>query len=79
MTKEVLELKDKLDSAHAKIAEGEQIAAKAAKLAAENAELKSKLDEVSTQHLVAQEKLQLMESMVSDRYDICKQLPRQIG
>ena len=67
VTKEVVSLKDQLDTAHAKIAQGEEIASKAAKLAAENAELKSKLDEVSTQHLVAQEKLQLMESMVSER------------
>ena len=62
-----MDLKDQLDAAKARIAEGEQIASKAAKLASENAELKSKLDEVSTQHLVAQEKLQLMETMVSER------------
>lgn len=67
MTKEVVSLKDQLDSAQARIAQGDEIASKAAKLAAENADLKSKLDEVSTQHLVAKEKLQLMESMVSER------------
>ena len=67
MTKEVVSLKDQLDSAQARIAQGEEIASKAAKLAAENADLKSKLDEVSTQHLVAKEKLELMESMVSER------------
>lgn len=62
-----MSLKDQLDSAQARIAQGDEIASKAAKLAAENADLKSKLDEVSTQHLVAKEKLQLMESMVSER------------
>ena len=67
VTKEVVDLKDQLDAARARVAEGEQIASRAAKLASENAELKSKLDEVSTQHLVAQEKLQLMETMVSER------------
>ena len=67
MTKEVVSLKDQLDAAQARIAQGEEIASKAAKLAAENADLKSKLDEVSTQHLVAKEKLELMESMVSER------------
>ena len=62
-----MSLKDQLDSAQARIAQGDEIASKAAKFAAENADLKSKLDEVSTQHLVAKEKLQLMESMVSER------------
>ena len=47
MTKEVLELRDKLDSAYARIAEGDQTSAKAATLSEENAYLKSRLDEVS--------------------------------
>lgn len=67
MTKEVLELRDKLDSAYARIAEGDQIAAKAAKLAEENVNLKSKLDEISSQKLVAEEKMQLLENVLSER------------
>ena len=67
MTKEVLELRDKLDSAYARIAEGDQIVAKAAKLAEENVTLKSKLDEISSQKLVAEEKMHLLENVLSER------------
>ena len=68
VTKEVLELRDKLDSAYARIAEGDQIAAKAATLSEENANLKSKLDEVSSEKLVAEEKMHLLETVLSERY-----------
>ena len=68
MTKEVLELRDKLDSAYARIAEGDQIATKAATLAEENVRLKSTLDEVSSQKLVAEEKMHLLESVLAERY-----------
>ena len=68
MTKEVLELRDKLDSAYARIAEGDQISAKAATLSEENAYLKSRLDEVSSEKSVAEEKMHLLETVLSERY-----------
>ena len=60
-------MKDQLEAAHSKLAEGEKIADKAAKLATENVELKASLDEVTTRNLVAEEKLQLLESLASER------------
>ena len=67
VTKEVIQLKDQLDAAHAKIADSEKIATKAAKLATENVELKANLDEVSTKIRIAEEKQQLLESLASER------------
>ena len=45
---EVIELKDKLDNAHARLVESDQISLKAAKISTENVDLKSKLDEALT-------------------------------
>jgi hypothetical protein len=68
VTREVIDLKDQLDSAAARIAEGDIVSDKAAKLATENVDLKANLDEMSSKKLVAEEKLQLLETVLAHRY-----------
>ena len=63
----MIELKDKLENAQSQLADSQQISLKAAKLAADNADLKSKLDEVSTEKRILEEKMHVMETMVSER------------
>ena len=67
MTNEVIQLKDDLDGANQRLKENESISLKAAKLAQENADLKSKLDEASTEKKILDEKVKLMENLVSER------------
>ena len=67
VTKEVIELKDKLDNAHARLVESDQISLKAAKIATENVEMKSKLDEALTEKRIYEEKVQLMETLINEK------------
>ena len=67
VTKEVIELKDKLDNAHARLVESDQISLKAAKIATENVEMKSKLDEALTEKRIYEEKMQLMETLINEK------------
>merc|ERR1712029_140738 len=67
LTNEVIELKDKLDNAHARLVESDQISLKAAKISTENVDLKSKLDEALTEKRIFEEKMQLMETVISEK------------
>ena len=67
VTNEVIELKDKLDNAHARLVESDQISLKAAKIATENVEMKSKLDEALTEKRIYEEKMQLMETLINEK------------
>merc|ERR1712228_614350 len=55
------------DNAHARLVESDQISMKAAKIATENVELKSKLDEALTEKRIFEEKMQLMETLVNEK------------
>jgi len=67
LTNEVIELKDKLDNAHARLVESDQISLKAAKIATENVEMKSKLDEALTEKRIYEEKMQLLETLINEK------------
>ena len=47
--------------------ESDQISMKAAKIATENVELKSKLDEAVSEKRIFEEKMQLMETLISEK------------
>ena len=67
VTNEVIELKDKLDNAHARLVESDQISLKAAKIATENVEMKSKLDEALTEKRIYEEKMRLMKNLINEK------------
>ena len=60
-------LKDKLDNAHARLVESDQISLKAAKIATKNVEMISKLDEALTEKRIYEEKMQLMETLINEK------------
>lgn len=62
-----MDLKGKLEESEKKAAQSEQISQKAVKLASENVDLKSKLDEVTTDKRILEEKMQVMETFVHER------------
>ena len=70
MTKEVIDLKDNLENAHLKLAELDLIQSKAAKLATENVDLKSRLDETNTEKRIIEEKMQLMKESLNNSDDV---------
>ena len=47
--------------------ESDQISLKAAKIATENVEMKSKLDEALTEKRIYEEKMQLMETLINEK------------
>ncbi len=63
----MIDLKDHLNKATMKAEEGEKFAERAAILASENANLKSVVDELTSGKKVAEEKLQLLETVVQQR------------
>ena len=67
VTKEVTVLKDKLDNAHARLVESDQTSLKAAKIATEIVEMKSKLDEALTEKRMYKEKMQLLETLTEEK------------
>ena len=60
VTNEVIELKDKLGNAHARLVESGRIAT-------ENVEMKSKLDEALTEKRIYEEKMRLMKNLINEK------------
>lgn len=60
-------LKDKLDNAHARLVESDQISLKAANITTEIVEMKSKLDEALTEMRIYKDKMQLLEILIEEK------------
>ena len=60
-------LNDKLDNAHARFVESDQISLKVAKIATEIVEMKSKLDKALTEKRIYKEKMQLWETLIEEK------------
>ncbi len=67
VTNEVASLKESLDQASQKVSEYERIAEKVAEMSAENVGLKAALDEMTGLHAAADEKVKILETVLSQR------------
>ena len=67
MTNEVSSLKESLDQSSLKLSEYERIAERAAEMSAENVGLKAALAEMTGLHAAADEKVKILETVLSHR------------
>ena len=67
MTNEVTSLKESLNEMSSKLRDFERIAEKVGEMSAENVGLKAALDEMTGQHVAAEEKLKIVETILAER------------
>ena len=67
VTTEVSSLKSSLDTTQSKLRDFERVAERVAEVSAENVGLKSALDEMTSLHSAADEKVKILETVLAER------------